>query len=360
MSQQQARFELSRDIERYLAALSKLYAQDGKRTQQEIIVNAQIRVHEEWSYDRWDGGIYGHGLFLTIPSALFLRVVEQKDQLQDELKSDINKLHNVRAEFIAAVFIEMELASDTDWRRESGLLLPVERSVPTDVLTRIWGEGGFRLFLSHRASAKKRTSELKERLALFGFAAFVAHSDIQPTKAWQEEIENALASMDGLVALMTKDFHESEWTDQEVGYAFARGVPIVAVRLGLDPYGFIGKFQGVATTWDKAALDITKVLVQSDRGLAAYIAALRHCPSWNDANTLADVLPAILKLTERQVDDLISTYNETSELRGGWGFNGSRPGSYGPGLVYYLNSRGHRKFQCNSDGLIVASETSKR
>ena len=62
-------------------------------------------------------------------------------------------------------------------------------------------------------------------------SCFVAHVDIHPTKEWQDEIESALSSMDGFVALLTDKFHESDWTDQEVGFALARGVPIIAVRL---------------------------------------------------------------------------------------------------------------------------------
>lgn len=62
MSEHASNFELPKNIEHYLAVLSKLYAQDGKRQFQEIIVNAQIRVHEAWSSDNWNGGTYGPGL----------------------------------------------------------------------------------------------------------------------------------------------------------------------------------------------------------------------------------------------------------------------------------------------------------
>lgn len=351
MNKQRRIFELATNIERYVAALSKLYAQDGKQLLQEIIVNAQIRVHEEWSYDNWDGGVWGHALYLTVPMPLFLSVAKGKVKLQEEIKSDINKLHNIRAEFIDAVFIEMDVPADADWRNESGLLRLVKRDVPSDAIKRIWGAGGFRLFLSHKATAKREASELKTDLNLFGFSAFVAHKDIRPTKAWHAEIENALASMDGFVALMTSDFHDSDWTDQEVGYAFARGVPLLAVRLGLDPYGFIGKFQAISATWENAGLEIAKVLAQHERGFGAYIHALRRCPSWDRANVLAKVLPVLENLTDDQIDDLVAAYNDTSELRGGWGFNGGKPGAYGPGLVHYLNLRGERQFRMR-EGLI--------
>lgn len=38
-----ANYRLPQEIERYLAALSKLYAQEGNRPLQEIIVNASVR-----------------------------------------------------------------------------------------------------------------------------------------------------------------------------------------------------------------------------------------------------------------------------------------------------------------------------
>lgn len=352
MSKQETKFELARDIERYVAALSKLYAQEGKRQLQEIIVNAQLRIHEEWSYDNWDGGIWGHALFLVVPDILFLNSVKQKEEIQTQIKEDINKLHNVRSEFIDAVFIEMDVPGDAEWRQGSGLLLTGKREVPPDATKRIWGDRGFRLFLSHKAAVKKETSELKDRLGLFGFSCFVAHEDIHPTKTWQDEIESALASMDGFVALMTHDFHDSDWTDQEVGYALARGVPIIAVRIGRDPYGFIAKFQAISSGWQSAAMDVTKVLIKHSRVFSAYIQALRQCPSWDGANTLAKVLPSIEMLSPGQIDELVATYNETSELRGGWGFNGSRPGIYGPGLVHYLNLHSSRKFMFAPSGLI--------
>ncbi|MGY2982675.1 hypothetical protein ACVI1K_000022 [Bradyrhizobium sp. USDA 4508] len=47
---------------------------------------------------------------------------------------------------------------------------------------------------------------------------------------------------------MTKGFHESNWTDQEIGFALGRGVMVVAVNLGRNPYGFIGDMHALKTT----------------------------------------------------------------------------------------------------------------
>jgi len=322
MSSNETRFELPRNIERHLAALSKLYAQEDLREQQELIVNAQVRVHEEWSRDNWNGGTYGHAVYLVVPEALYLSSLKRKDILQKQIRDDINKIHNVQNEFIEEVFLEMEeVAEDRDWRKESGLLLSGKRIVLPVTETRIWGNEGFRVFLTHKAEVKKQTSDLKERLRLFGISCFVAHEDIHPTKEWQTEIENALFSMDALVALMTDEFHDSLWTDQEVGCAFGRGVPIISVKLGRDPYGFIGKFQALSCGWDTAAVEIVTILVKHDRMLNAYIKAVQSCESYDQANKLSEILPSLDNLSDLQVDSLMSTFNENGQLRDSFGFN---------------------------------------
>jgi hypothetical protein len=352
MSRESSNFELPRTIDRHLAALSKLYALDGHRQIQEIIVNAQIRIHEECSSDNWNGGTYGHALYLVLPESLFLNSAKIKNEIQNQIKEDLNKIHNVKNEFIEEVFMEMEVDDDHEWRKSSGLLLAAKRAVSTDSTKRIWGDEGFRVFLSHKTDVKKETADLKARLLQFGISCFVAHEDIYPTKAWQDEIENALVSMDGFVALMTENFHQSDWTDQEVGFAFARGVPIIAVRLGKDPYGFIGKFQGLSSTWSTASEEIIKILIKNDRMFSAYINALRKCTSWEGGNILAKALPGIERLTSSQVDELIAAYNETSELQGSFAFNGGKPRFYGPGLVSILKKIDSRQFRFTSEGLI--------
>ena len=110
--------------------------------------------------------------------------------------------------------------------------------------SRFWLPGHFRLFMSHLSSFKKQTALLQSFLRPMGIAAFVAHEDIEPTKEWLNEIEKALFSMDAVAAILMPGFHESNWTDHEVGIAIGRDVLVIPIRRGLDPYGFIGKFQG--------------------------------------------------------------------------------------------------------------------
>ena len=79
------------------------------------------------------------------------------------------------------------------------------------------------------------------------------------------------------------------------------------------------------------------------------IQALHECPSWDAGNILSKVLPSIDRLTVAQIDTLVAAYNnENGELRGSFGFNGTKPHAYGPGLVSYLNQLGSRQFRISS------------
>jgi len=138
----------------------------------------------------------------------------------------------------------IEKASDEallDLAQHLGFSLEV--SSTSHIEPAFWRKGMFRLFISHLAVHRKWAAELQEALLRYGISGFVAHNDIEPTSEWQNQIETALSTCDALVALLHSKFHESKWTDQEIGFAMGRGVPVCSVRFGEAPYGFIGRFQ---------------------------------------------------------------------------------------------------------------------
>lgn len=106
-----------------------------------------------------------------------------------------------------------------------------------------WRDGMLRVFISHLAEHRAFTAEVQSELLRYGITGFVAHNDIEPTTEWMTQIETALATCDALVALLHPGFHQSKWTDQEVGFVMGRGLPVFTVRFGEDPYGFMGRFQ---------------------------------------------------------------------------------------------------------------------
>lgn len=100
-------------------------------------------------------------------------------------------------------------------------------------------------FLSHSHINLAIANEVASILRVFGLSGFIAHRDLESGSEWREEIQRQLREASLLVAIVSSHFAESDWTDQEVGFALARGIPIVPINAGLAPYGFMGHIQGV-------------------------------------------------------------------------------------------------------------------
>ncbi len=217
---------------------------------------------------------------------------------------------------------------------------------------RIWNNSKLKIFFSHKSEYKVETSNLKDKLADYGISCFVAHEDITPTLQWQEEIENALHTMDILVALMTDGFKNSDWTDQEIGFAVSKNVLVIPVNLGQVPYGFIGKFQGLAATWDNADIKILQQLMQHPNMVDLFIDKAIACRSFDKGNNLSELLPFISQLSNKNIVDLVNAFNNNDQLRGSHGFSGDDEKNFGKGLVYYLNKFSDKKYKLTDEYMI--------
>ena len=130
------------------------------------------------------------------------------------------------------------------------------------------GTKNFRLFISHISKDRQIATRLKGALAKYDIAGFVAHEDIHPTLAWQDEIERALVTMDALIAVHTAGFSASMWCQQEVGFALGRGTKVISFKMGEDPTGFIGKHQALPRrnrTAEEIAEEVDKLLETDPR-----------------------------------------------------------------------------------------------
>jgi hypothetical protein len=101
------------------------------------------------------------------------------------------------------------------------------------------------VFLSYNSIDRVLAGELKSRLEERGMNVFLAHEDIEPAQEWIPVIEKNLKQCGVFVALITDDFRNSKWTDQESGCAIAFEHLIIPVFTGNSPHGFLGKFQGI-------------------------------------------------------------------------------------------------------------------
>jgi len=161
----------------------------------------------------------------------------------------------------------------------------------------IWDLNYFRLFISHTSKYATFCSALKIRLIRESVSVFVAHSDIEPAAEWQSTIEYALNTCDALVALVSQDFIKSKWCDQEVGYALGRGVLVIPVMVDADPYGFIGKYQGLKGSGknaDQIAIGLEKILLKNPKTLARMIEVL--VGKFENSNTFHEAKENIARL----------------------------------------------------------------
>ncbi len=189
-----------------------------------------------------------------------------------------------------------------------------------------WRPGMFRLFISHLSAHKRWAADLQDALLYFGISGFVAHNDIEPALEWQIQIETALSTCDSLIALMHGGFHESNWTDQEIGFAMGRGVPVFAVRFDATPFGFIGRFQAFngndsePSELAEALFDTYRKNKQTRRTMAAALVTLFvNSNSFARARTQIGYLEEI-EVWEPSFSERILTASEmNSQIDGSWG-----------------------------------------
>ncbi|HTU27695.1 MAG TPA: toll/interleukin-1 receptor domain-containing protein [Pirellulales bacterium] len=215
-------------------ALRELAAHGSDVVLRDVLNEGTPEITEN-NHDGWNGGTTYYTMAVSIPPHLFVRIEDRLDAIEKKILERVG--HLTRAEthdFVNIVVVQPRM---TDAQR-----------VMSASETPFWLPGHFKLFISHLSVDKRRATNLRGALKSFAISSFVAHEDIEPTKEWQVEIEKALFSMDALAAVLTEEFHQSKWTDQEVGVALGRGVTVLPIRAGVDPYGLMGKFQGIAST----------------------------------------------------------------------------------------------------------------
>ena len=189
-----------------------------------------------------------------------------------------------------------------------------------------WSPDDARVFISHISMIKEKTSLLKNALVEYGIHGFVAHEDIDPAKEWQDEIEAGLASMDALVALLSPGFNESKWCDQEVGVAIGRRVPIVPVRIDLDPYGLFGKYQAIQgkgkNPSEVAPLIFNALIAKPQIGpkiTSNLVRMLADSKSWDTSRRLIGLIEKSAFITPTHVRAMKSARETNGEVTHAWG-----------------------------------------
>ena len=248
-------------VEESIAPLAAHYEKEGKIDEQELLVNSRISI----AVDSTNNDNPVISLRLSIPERLWMRIDGSESVLADRICEDLKREAGI-SEPKAQVLIEKDGLHGADWRKASGLLLLGQRGQITKAEEDLWGTGSPRVFLSHRADVINKVAELRKELSNFGMSCFAASESIEAGREWESSIRIALSTMDVLIALVTEDFNESVWTQQEVGYALGSEVPVYALMIGRPlppaPAGFLSRIQASRCDWQTVAVEIGKQVVK--------------------------------------------------------------------------------------------------
>ena len=187
-----------------------------------------------------------------------------------------------------------------------------------------WKPNTFRLFISHVSANHVFAQDLATQLNDHcGISGFVAHEDISPDTEWQDEIEEALNSMDGLLAILSDGFSQSTWCNQEIGWALGASKICVSLRAGEDPPGFAGRFQAVRMGDGnplRIAREIFDILAKNEKTAErlAITASLNllHAPTWEHINDVN--FPCLNSLTvfpEEALDNIERSFDENWRMK---------------------------------------------
>lgn len=266
-------------------------------------------------HDNWDGGMDFYSVEITIDVKTYVDL--RKRGIVEEVCGQITEAFNVCMNNIPDSVRSVSLTpSSTATFDERKIAEP----------SSYWKVGYYKVFISHVSKYKESASNLKLKLEPYGISAFVAHEDIKPSKEWEVEIEKALFSMNALCAILTPDFCESSWCDQECGYAFGRNVLTIPIEKGQLPYGMFGKIQAIKSEGKNAhqiAERVFEAIVDNDKSRADYTHMLMNLILNNKSEELINqwisvllrintIERADLEYFNSHVSDVVNLLSESS------------------------------------------------
>lgn len=178
-----------------------------------------------------------------------------------------------------------------------------------------------RVFLSYSVRDKKIASVIKIHLESFKLVVFLAHEDISPSIEWQNTILKELKTCDIFIPILTTNFSDSEWTDQESGIALASDRIIVPLKIDINPYGFVAKYQALKINQDNyrlSCLEIIRTIYEHRK----YRGAIRNCVirafaesySFIDAAQKSNVLVELGDFTDTEINEIIHASSSNNQI----------------------------------------------
>ena len=317
------KLQLPYKIVSYLERLKIEYAQYEHELFSNIVSSAKVFIRKPPTTYQENSGVYSYGyeVVFFLPASVMEEIdLEKERSYRKEVLEDLEKCKDVKDEFFEDVFFACENENDQEYRQAVSL---TDRPQVDPETLDIWKSGRVRLFISHRDKHKKEARELADALEAYGVSSFVAHEAIGPMTVWQHEILKGLETMEIMLTFITDDFHKSVWTNQEIGFALARNIPILSLKLqNTDPEGFVSGEQALKGNFERPSNSapeiyklIEKKLNDKKRLQSILITAFIESPSWADTRVRFDRLNNVVEsLSEEEVERIIDGFKKNNQL----------------------------------------------
>lgn len=310
--------QFPQSTEAIIESLIQMFKHQNKLETVNVLENAEAKI-EETDYDNWDGGTFYYTLSLGIPLKLFAHLESRIGQFEEAITKKLSSiLRDTGNQHLNRVVIAPILANPVT---NKTVPIPTE-----DDVVQIWQPNSFRLFLSHVSNYKKEISSVKDELEIYRISGFVAHEDIEPTKEWENEILIALNSAQAFAAFLTFDFHQSKWTDQEVGVALGRGLLVIPINIGIDPYGFMARKQAMHGSFEKIeqfAIELIEVLLNhantSKPMRESLVRAFEGAVSFINARKVSQMITKANNFTQEQLSRIHRACNNNDQIAKSFG-----------------------------------------
>ena len=310
----------------YLKRLKIEYDQYENEFFSKIVNSAKVFIRKPPKvYENFGQCRYGYDAVFFLPTYVMEEMsLQQERYYRKEILKDLEKCKDVEDEFFENVFFTCEDENDEEYRQAASL---ADRSQIDPETLDIWKPGKIRLFISHRDNHKKKARELADALEDYGIYSFVAHDAIGPMTTWEAEILKGLETMESMLTFITDDFRKSVWANQEIGFALARNVPILSLKLEkTDPEGFLGSEQALRGSLEHpadSAPQIYKLLGEKlnnlDRLQGALITAFIESAGFEEAKARFNRLnKTVDSLSEEEVKRIIDGFRENDQLYDAW------------------------------------------
>ena len=316
------KLQLPNKIVSYLRRLKIEYDQYEDEFFSNIVGSAKVFIREPSRiYEDFGGVRHDYDIVFFLPASVMEEIDLRKEKsYREEIRKDLERCKDVEDEYFQNVFFACENENDGEYRQ--AVSLNEHPRVDPETLD-IWKPGLVRLFISHRDKHKKEARELADALEAYGISSFVAHDAIGPMTEWQAEIMKGLETMEIMLTFITDDFHKSVWTNQEIGFALARNIPILSLKLqNTDPKGFVSGKQALKGNFERPSDSVPEIyrlhqkkLNNKKRMQGALITALVESPSWDDTRDRFDRLNKVVEtLSEEEVERIIDGYKKNNQL----------------------------------------------